>query len=280
MCDVLLNGSAYAPRGKQASQINVTVRIGAVKTFAVVGNRVWREGVFGIRASEPEPFAVMPISYDNAFGGVDDTRGDPANVRSFLENPVGRGYAYYKDKIDGRPLPNTEEGGHGVVDPGGSYRPMSFGALGRNWRTRVQYAGTYDQHWLDTRAPFWPDDFDCRYFQAAPPDQQIPYPSGGEEVVLKNLTPAGQVVFRLPRRSVPVWFLPYRGRMRGRPGARHHPDRARSRHLHARMACRAADATEFFDVRQVIVGDQSEAWARAAARKQALLPKPRRTGEG
>jgi hypothetical protein len=265
MCDVLLNGSAYAPPGKQAAQINVSVRVGAMaKSFAVFGNRVWREGAFGIRVSEPEPFALMPISYDNAFGGVDDAKGDPANVRSFLENPVGRGYAYYKEKIDGKPLPNTEERGHSVADPGGSYRPMSFGALGRNWRPRVHYAGTYDQEWLDNRAPFWPDDFNYQYFQAAPPDQQIPFPNGGEEVLLKNLTPDGQVAFRLPRRTVPVWFLPYRGKdARVDPVLDTiliEPDRGVfmlgwRAVLPMRQSC--------FDVRQVIVGEQSDAWVRA-----------------
>src|SRR5262249_18112477 len=77
---------------------------------------------------------------------------------------------------------------------------------------RVHFAGTYDQKWLDNQAPFWPDDFDYRFFQAAPPDQQIPYPAGGEDVVLKNLSPAGDVDFKLPTVSMPVLVIPYKGR--------------------------------------------------------------------
>jgi hypothetical protein len=209
-CDVLLNGSAYAPTGKVVRRTDVGIRVGPmVKQFAVVGNRVWRSGAMGIRASEPEPFSVMPISYDNAFGGVDRSRKDLDVVRTFLENPVGRGYSHYKENLDGKPLPNTEQLDRPVTDPAGRYTPMALGAIGRSWMPRAQYAGTYDQQWLDSQAPFWPDDFDYRYFQAAPADQQIPHPVGGEEVLLRNLTPDGDVRFRLPKQPMPVWFFPY-----------------------------------------------------------------------
>lgn len=41
--------------------------------------------------------------------------------------------------------------------------------MGRSWQPRLRYAGTYDQHWMDERLPFLPEDFDLRYFQSAPP---------------------------------------------------------------------------------------------------------------
>jgi hypothetical protein len=211
-CDVLINGSAYAPDGKATRQVGVGVRVGSmVKTFAVTGNRVWRGGMVGVSASTPEPFESMPISYNNAFGGVDERKGDPSSIKTYLQNPIGRGYSHYKKDLDGKPLPNTEEIGKPIEDPNGRYRPMSFGPIGRNWQPRVHFAGTYDQKWLDHRAPFWPDDFDDRYFQAAPPDQQIPYPTGGEDVVLKNLTTDGHVHFKLPTLMMPVLIISHRG---------------------------------------------------------------------
>jgi hypothetical protein len=264
MCDVLVNGSAYAPSGKQALRLSVGVRVGPmVKTFAVVGDRVWRQGVLGIRATEPEPFEVMPISYDNAFGGVDDSRGDPANAVTFLENPVGLGYSHFNEHVDGKRLPNTEEQESSVTDPNGPYRPMSLGPIGRNWRPRFHYAGTYDQRWLDHQSPFWPDDFDYRYFQAAPTDQQIPYPSGGEDVVLRNLTPDGYVTFKLPWRPMPVWFLPYRGRDIRVDAVLDtvtiEPDRGVfALGWRATLAMRRS----CFDMKQIIAGEMSEAWQR------------------
>ena len=59
--------------------------------------------------------------------------------------------------------------------------------------------------------PWWPKDFDYGYFQAAPFDQQIPYPRGGEEVALAHLTPEGITRFTLPTIEMPVLFIPFRG---------------------------------------------------------------------
>jgi hypothetical protein len=220
----------------------------------------------------------MPISYDNAFGGIDTSQGDPANVKTFLPNPVGRGYSHFKVKIDGMPLPNTEEVGEPVVDPNGEYRPMSFGPIGRSWPLRVTHAGTYDQDWMDNQAPFWPDDFDYRYFQAAPVAQQIQYPKGGERVVLSNLTPEGHVAFSLPVLSMPVWFLPYKGKDLRVEGVIDtiviEPDLQRFtlgwRAVHQmRQSC--------FDMKQIVAGDMSETWQ--LARKYGHKPYYRGLGE-
>jgi hypothetical protein len=264
MCDVLLNGSAYAPAGERAVRLTVGFRVGPLaKIFGVVGNRAWDKGVFGIGASDPQPFEVMPISYDNAFGGVERSKTEPEKVRTFLSNPVGRGYSHSKEGVDGQPLPNTEELAKPVTNPSGAYQPMSLGPIGRNWRPRAGFAGTYDQYWLHNQAPFWPKDFDYHYFQSAPPDQQIPYPSGGEQVVLKNLTPDGTASFTLPTVSMPVWFLPHRGKDTRVDSVIDtiviEPDlgiftmtwRAM---LPMRRSC--------FDMKQVIAGEMSEAWQR------------------
>jgi hypothetical protein len=208
-CDVLLLGSAYAPYGMPAERVRVSLRVGQLhKQFDVVGNRVWRGDMFGATATESEPFMVMPISYDAAFGGVDNLNPDPSKYEAYLANPIGRGF-YPKSKgkqIDGRPLPNTEEPGSPVSTPNGAYHPMGYGPIGRSWRPRSQYAGTYDQNWIDNVFPFLPDDFDERYYQCAPFDQQMDYLQGDEEVTLLNLTPQGRTAFRLPKREVPVTF--------------------------------------------------------------------------
>jgi hypothetical protein len=272
MCDVLVNGTAYAPPGKVVRQTGVSVRVGSmVKAFNVVGPRVWRKAIVGFRPSEPEPFDVMPISYNNAFGGVEESHSEVGKVHTFLPNPAGRGYSHSKQRLDGMPLPNTEENGKAVTDPGGEYRPMALGPVGRNWPPRVSHAGTYDQRWLDDRAPFWPDDFNYRYFQAAPIDQQIGYPAGGEEVILKNMTPSGAVGFFLPRMSMPVWFVPYRGRDVRVDGQLDTVLIEADKEL-LMLTWRAAlpMRRSCFDVKQIIVGEMSE--ARQRARKYRNKP--------
>jgi hypothetical protein len=208
-CDILLNGSAYAPGGKPTERVTVSLRVGSwQKSFDVVGNRVWNRGVLLVTPTDPLPFTVMPISYNNAFGGVDRSQEDPAKHRWYPANHAGIGYHEYLEAefIDGKPLPNTEETGKKVTDPQGKYRPMAFGPIARAWPPRPKYAGTYDQKWLDDVSPFLPKDFDERCYQAAPVDQQMDYPQGGEETVLTNLMPGAPRAFKLPRLDMPIEF--------------------------------------------------------------------------
>ena len=209
-CDVILNGSAYTPGDRPAVRVQVALQIGPIaKSFAVIGNRVWQKGLLGFKASDPQPFVTMPISYNNAFGGVDNTHENPAKHKAVLANPVGVGFHenLKTEFVEGKPLPNSEELDREVTKPNGNYKPMAFGVIGRAWEPRPAYAGSYDQNWIDNHFPFLPPDFNEAYFQAAPLDQQMPFPKGGERIILTNLTPVGRTVFTLPRDlSIPVTF--------------------------------------------------------------------------
>jgi len=212
MCDVLVVGSAHAP-GKGTRKLTVGLEVGPIrKRFEVLGDRVWSRRWFRTVVSGPKPFKTIPLSYDRAYGGT-DTGAKPDKVRTYPENPVGVGYYPLSrgKKLIGRPLPNTQEIGKGATRLKGKLRPMSFGPMSRNFAARVPFAGTYDQRWLDERAPHLPRDFDYGYFQSAPADQQMPYPAGGEEVRLVNLTASGVMRFRLPRRDLPILIVPHEG---------------------------------------------------------------------
>ena len=209
-CDVVLNGSAYAPQGKPAIKVPVSFRIGSVsKVFNVIGNRCWEKTLSAIAATPPAPFMRMPISYNCAFGGTDNSHRDHRDHRAFMENPVGVGFHVNLEGnvINGKPLPNTEQIGETITRPDGSSRPMSFGVVGRGWEPRHRLAGTYDQKWAANVFPFLPSDFNDAYFQCSPADQQMGYLAGGEMVELINLTPLGRTLFQIPRMEVPVVFF-------------------------------------------------------------------------
>jgi hypothetical protein len=183
-----------------------------------------------------------------------------------MQNPIGRGYHQVRTGalIDGRPLPNTEAIDDPVRVPWGGYRPMSFGVVGRGWQPRIKHAGTYDQHWLDHVFPFLPKDFDDRYYQAAPEDQQITHPTGGEEVVLANLTPEGRARLRLPVVEVPVYFF--------RKDGGHEEQAARldtiliepnQRRMMLTWRASRPLRRDIFEVPQAVVGRRSRAWWRA-----------------
>jgi hypothetical protein len=212
-CDVLLNGTAFAPGGRPVERLAVGLQIGSwSKSFAVVGDRFWF-AAGGVRATAPNPFVTMPVSYDHAFGGTDSRHEDPAEHEAFTQNPSGRGFhKHLRDEwLQGSPLPNTEELDNPVTSPRGTYRPMAFGGLGRQWEPRYRYAGTYDQQWLDEVFPFLPADFDETYYQSAPVDQQFLHPLGSMPVSLLNLTPDGRRDFVLPQFEAPIHVFPKNG---------------------------------------------------------------------
>jgi hypothetical protein len=210
-CDLLLNGTAYSPNSKPAEKVLVGLKVDSVvKSFNVVGDRIWHVSSLKMMASQPKKFITMPITYDRAFGGTDTFNPDASKHTAYMQNPIGCGY--HKDLsvayVDGKPLPNTEELGNPVIWPNKPYRPMSFGPVGRGWQPRLPFAGTYDQDWLDNTFPFLPTDFSDEYYQASPADLQMPYPKGGEEIILMNLTPEGRTSFRLPMKlSLSVIFF-------------------------------------------------------------------------
>ena len=212
-CDVLLNGSAYAPDGRPATRVPVGVRVnGMTKSFVVVGDRSWSVGLTGLHPTPPIPFTKMRVSYDRAFGGVDSRDPDPSRHAAFPMNPVGCGFHVHSQALEGAPLPNTEEHDRPIERADEhDYRPMALGPVGRWWEPRRHYAGTYDDRWLEEQFPFLPHDFDDRYYQAAPLDQQLAKPTGEHTVTLLNLTPDGRRDFVLPQFEAPIHFIPKHG---------------------------------------------------------------------
>lgn len=81
--------------------------------------------------------------------------------------------------------------------------PVGLGVVGRAWAPRLALAGTYDDEWLRARWPYLPQNFDFRYWNSAPADQQIPWPQSDFAFELINLahpscTLSGHLIARLP----------------------------------------------------------------------------------
>jgi hypothetical protein len=189
--DALCVGNAYAPGGRPVTEVRVRFGVGPVrKEILVVGNRHWSSGIAGLGnfASRPEPFVSMPIHFGRAYGGQDV--GKEEGYRFYRQNRVGVGYSKYGFGVAGAALPNLED----PRDPIKSWRsrpkPQSFGPVGRTWEPRLARAGSYDKRWLAQRAPEPPIDFDERFYNCAPDDQQVPgYLRGDEAITAHHLHP-------------------------------------------------------------------------------------------
>ncbi len=195
--DVIVNGSAYAPKGRSASSVPVVLRVGRLeKQLIVYGNRVYVEGVAGLSTTTPASFVEQPVRYEQAFGGGDLRHPDPAKQRLDERNPIGRGFPPVASVWANKPA-HTVEYASGSVNSRG---PAGFGAIDRGWLPRRRYAGTYDSKWVQTKSPLLADDYDARHALSAPEDQRTEAPLiGGERIGVLNMSPDGSLVFELPR---------------------------------------------------------------------------------
>lgn len=198
--DVVVVGAGHAPGGRPAPYFGVSLSVGRLKkVLHVYGDRVWKSGVLGVAPSSPAPAASVPLVWERAYGGREELGAGKFACES--RNPVGCGFLEKRRARDlaGAPVPNLEHPAHPLKEPGDRAPPAGIGFIAPSWQPRVAFAGTYDEAWQKSRAPYLPKDFDARFFQAAPPDQIYPgFLKGGEPVELLNLSPAGVQRFALP----------------------------------------------------------------------------------
>ncbi len=192
--DVILHAHAHAPGGRPSRSVDVAWRVGSLaKQLRVLGDRVWEPALLGVAPGEPQPFVSVPITYDRALGGPLAT--DDGTARDAC-NPIGIG----RIPRPGWPVPNIEYVDAPIRSPHHKGPPAGFGPIPCDWQPRVKLAGTYDDAWQKERQPLVARDFQDAYFRCAPADQQVDgFLSGGEEVVLSNLTLEGLWRFQLPR---------------------------------------------------------------------------------
>jgi hypothetical protein len=126
-----------------------------------------------------------------------------------MRNLVGVGFHLNGDKrtVVGTALPNIEKTEDRMQNWSDKPEPIGFGPVGRGWQPRISFAGTYNQQWMDETLPFVPEDFDDRYFQSAPLDQQLRDLSAGAMFRCQNMSEGSQFIARLPLLHVPVRFL-------------------------------------------------------------------------
>ncbi|MBL0726383.1 DUF2169 domain-containing protein [Piscinibacter sp. HJYY11] len=199
--DVLVRGDAMAPPGRLATSVEVSLTAGHIdKRLRVTGDRRWERGPMGLKISEPEPFERMPVVYERAFGGWDRSAAKPEDHRLEERNPVGTGFAVRDEHCDGLPLPNIEYPDQLISGWKDHPAPAGFNAVDVAWLPRRALAGTYDEKWRRTRFPLWAEDFDPRYHNAAPADQQAAgFFEGGERIQVTGMSERGTLAFDLPR---------------------------------------------------------------------------------
>ena len=166
--DVTLRGAARPVKPVAQTKVRFSFGLrdgGFERELAVFGERRWKRGA----PSRPQRFESVPLSWAHAFGGPDDAA-----------NPDGCG-------IDGDKLPHVEDPAELVISRSDRPRPAGFAPIGMHWPERWSRLGTYDGAWQRERFPFFPDDFDWRFFQVAPPPQQLETLAGDERYRIEGM---------------------------------------------------------------------------------------------
>lgn len=156
--EVLVAGFCRAPGNAAFSALEVSFRVGPItRRIAVFGDR---ERLPGGGCTDPVPFKAMPLVWERAFGGPE-----------FPENPEGRGLD--RENRPSRFLPNLEDPAHLLLSGDDRPAPACPFPIGIDNPKRRSLSGTYDQSWLDTRWPAYPDDCDPEFFHSAQPAQRL-----------------------------------------------------------------------------------------------------------
>ncbi len=121
--DFVVRGSCHAPGDEPVRRMVISARIGRHgKEIVVFGRREirWRRG--HVYVEEPEPLEEVPVTYENAYGGIDWRV--PVENDHLLEvqmelltdhpgmyprNPFGKGYLVLPDPVEGMEMPQLED---------------------------------------------------------------------------------------------------------------------------------------------------------------------------
>ncbi len=162
--DVVVVGRACARSGQAVSSMTVGLGL-ALGTEVLLAKQVGALGEHRDDDDEPAPFGELELRYEHAWRGRDD------------EIPVG---------VD----PQGREGARPrLVDPFDSRRPAGLGPVPGHWPWRAAKLLPAERH-LPSESPLClPDELDLSYFNSAPPDQQLPYLRGGEQLLLEGMHP-------------------------------------------------------------------------------------------
>lgn len=158
-CDVTFVGHAHPPSDRVVARLSTRLGIARDDGRRLLDKVLVVEG-------RGRPLSKVPLVYERAVGGPG------------MANPYGIA---------------TPD----VVDATDAARPGCYAPLSRYFPSRKQLVAGIDRAALD--ALTLPDAFAWEYYQVAPNDQQIGFPSGGEWLVLDGVHPAkARIEQRLP----------------------------------------------------------------------------------
>lgn len=188
--DVLVFGSARAPRGRPTTRMDVEVRVGATwqARVTVFGDRTWQPGKAGPVASAAKPFTAVPLTLEHAYGGKDEW--DELEV-PFADNPAGRGFYLEEARALGKPLPNIEDPARLIQRWDDRPEPVGTQMVQQGFGPQLRRAAEFDETGYLRRVK-------PTFYNHAFPQMIAPAAQPGDRVVVSGVAEAGPIAFTLP----------------------------------------------------------------------------------
>ncbi|NOI29632.1 DUF2169 family type VI secretion system accessory protein [Vibrio coralliilyticus] len=186
--DVLVYGKAraYAKRPVTYHECRILIDNHIDKSIAVHGERQWVQHGGSVTVSHPKAYVEAEIDHSRALGG--DER-----------NRVGSGIAKSSEELLAKPVPSVFFPNEEWAPNTKPLRVAGLGPIPPFFSERTRYAGTFDEHWEEHRRPLLPEDFDRKFYQSAPADQQCDgFLEGGERLMMSGFSHDDVFSFRIP----------------------------------------------------------------------------------
>ncbi len=194
--DIMLFGSAKAPKGKTSTESKVIIEVNGtvIHQLKIFGERVWKSFLGILRISAPEPFSEIPLTLHNAFGGYYNWDGIDI---PYPTNPYGKGYYHTKQDAIGKPLPNIEHHDNRV----------------KKWNSWLEPAGTSSLPILPLKAKnnleLNPDKtkiekLNAKFFNSAFQEMIIDHINPGDIITVKGVTTNGVYNFHTPNTELDI----------------------------------------------------------------------------
>ncbi len=186
--DVLVYGKAktYAKKPMNSHTCRLLIDEHIDKSLTIIGERQWIDHSGSLTVSSAKPFIERDIDYTHAIGG--DER-----------NRLGSGIADTNEELASMKVPSVFYVGQNWQANSNKVQVAGFGPLPPFFSERSRWAGTFDERWQEERRPLWPVDFDDRFYQSAPSDQQCKgYLIGGERLMVSGFCHDDALSFRIP----------------------------------------------------------------------------------
>lgn len=190
--DMMVTGFARPERGVATREMFVGLRVGDWTYEQIVfGDRFWQKKMVSYRASDPEPFTQMPLTLEQAFGGVAELEsGGIPN----LDNPQGKGFLMKDLDPEGKPLPNIERPEQLIRNPFDEPAPTCMGPYPLSGRLR--YLPLMDKN--GALRPFHGKDSHLYYGQAHP-DLMMERLEPGTEITVRGMDPLDDLHWTIPK---------------------------------------------------------------------------------